>query len=787
MIYAVRKFSALNTENLFRSHSFFHAINYLRTQMEKLEITEMAALAARFVNSTNRHIFLTGKAGTGKTTFLRQLAASTHKKHVILAPTGIAALNANGTTIHSQFLLPLGTFLPDRNLPDELPDGASFYTQRSLVRRHPLNAKRRDVLRNIDLIIIDEVSMLRADLLDAIDSRMRSVKRNYSQPFGGVQLLMIGDMYQLPPVVRDHEWSKMSQYYRSPHFFESVGLRQAGFVYIELDKIFRQQDDTFISILNNLRNNIVTQADIDELNAHFHEGGSIPKDTITITTHNYKADELNRQELDRLEAETHYFEAEVEDDFPENIYPVLSSLELKEGAQIMFVKNDTVDGAYFNGKLAKIKSIKGERIEVTMAGTEEPYVLKRETWENKKYTVNETTKDLEEEVVGKFSQYPIKLAWAITVHKSQGLTFERAVIDVGRAFAPGQVYVALSRLTSLNGLILRTKIDSSVVSTDDQVVEFGKVKDAQQPLNTILQQEQAIYLASLMAETFDLSEIQKLIAQIEQKHDSSGEFEDEEMKSALAILSGNIAKESGNTDKFRQQIRYCLHHREYDKLLERIGKGSAYYIDFVQKNLSILVKHVEEVKQFSRTKTYQTALAEIDLLFMKKWEQMDMAEHIARCIIEGKEVTPQPKKDEARIAKRKSMVNEITSYVQEHPKNTRTKSGKTRKPKKEKGAKPEKGATYRVTYELAKDGLSIAEIAEKRGLANTTIEGHIAKGIEAGELSIDKYMEEDDRETIEQVLTENKGANSGEIYAKLNGQYSYSQIRMVQAYLSGSR
>ena len=752
--------------------------------MEKLEITEMAAMAAQFVNSTNRHVFLTGKAGTGKTTFLRQLAASTHKKHVILAPTGIAALNANGTTIHSQFLLPLGTFLPDRNLPDELPGGASFYTQRSLVRRHPLNAKRRDVLRNIDLIIIDEVSMLRADLLDAIDSRMRSVKRNFSQPFGGVQLLMIGDLYQLPPVVKDHEWSKMSQYYRSPHFFESVGLRQAGFVYIELDKIFRQQDDIFISILNNLRNNIVTQADIDELNAHFHEGGSIPKDTITITTHNYKADELNRIELDKLEAETHYFEAEIEDEFPDNIYPVLNSLELKVGAQIMFVKNDTVDGAYFNGKLAKVKAIKKDSVEVLMAGTEEPYILKRETWENKKYSVNETTKDLEEEVVGKFSQYPIKLAWAITVHKSQGLTFERAVIDVGRAFAPGQVYVALSRLTSLNGLILRTKIDSSVVSTDDQVIEFGKVKDAQEPLNTILQQEQANYLASLMAETFDMSDIQKLISQIEQKHDSSGEFEDEEMKSALSILSNNIAREAGNTDKFRQQIRYCLHHREYEKLLDRIAKGSTYYIDFVQKNLFILVKHVEEVKQFSRTKTYQTALAEIDLLFMKKWEQMDMAEHIARCIIEGKEVTPQLAKNEARVAKRKTLVGEIVSFVDEHPKNTKTKSGKTRKKKATGTKKAEKGSTYKVTYELAKDGLSIAEIAEKRGLVTTTVEGHIARGIEEKELTIDKFMDEDDRETIEMVIKDNPEGNSGAIYGKLQGKYSYSQIKMVQTHLS---
>lgn len=745
----------------------------------------MAALAARFINSTNRNVFLTGKAGTGKTTFLRQLSASTHKRHVILAPTGIAALNANGVTIHSQFLLPLGTFLPDRNLPDELPEGASFYTQRSLVRRHPLNAKRRDVLRNIDLLIIDEVSMLRADLLDAIDSRMRSVKRNYAQPFGGVQLLMIGDMYQLPPVVKDHEWGKMSQYYRSPHFFESVGLRQSGFVYIELDKIFRQQDDTFISILNNLRNNVITPRDIEVLNQYYVENAKIPEGTITIATHNYQADELNRKALDKLEAKPHYFEAEIEGDFPENIYPVLHSLELKEGAQVMFVKNDTVDGAYFNGKLAKVRSIKGESIEVQMAGSNESYVLKRETWENKKYSVNESTKDLEEDVVGKFSQYPVKLAWAITVHKSQGLTFERAVIDVGRAFAPGQVYVALSRLTSLDGLILRTRIDPSVVSTDGQVVEFGKVKDEQEPLDTILKQEQANYLSSLMQRTFQFEDLVSLLEKLQKDHDTSGEFEDEEMRSALSIITRDLLTEKANTDKFQQQIGFCLQNREYDKLIERIGKGSSYYIDFVQKNLFILVKHLEEVKQFSRTKTYQTALDEVDLLFMKKWEQMDMAQYIVRSIIEGKDIVPQPKKEEERKARRLKMVSEIAAEVAKQPKNTKTKSGKTRKPKKEKGAaKPVKGDTYKLTYGLAKQGLSIAKIAEAREMALTTIEGHIARGIQDKELSIDTFMDSDVRDTIAKALKDNPGANSGEVFAKLKGKFSYGQIKMVQAYLA---
>lgn len=744
----------------------------------------MAALAARFVNSTNRHVFLTGKAGTGKTTFLRHLSESTHKRHVILAPTGIAALNANGVTIHSQFLLPFGTFLPDRNLPMELPGGANFYTQQTLIRRHPLNAKRRDVLRNIDLLIIDEVSMLRADLLDAIDARLRFVKRNYSEPFGGVQLLMIGDMYQLPPIVKDHEWSKMRDYYRSQHFFEAVALRESGFVYVELDKIFRQQDDAFISILNNLRNNVVTASDIEKLNEHFLEEKDVPKDVITLTTHNYKADAINRTALDNLKGKTHYFQAEVQDDFPESIYPVSESLELKEGARVMFVKNDADGDAYYNGKLATVSSIRDEDIEVLMDGDSEPYTLKREKWENKKYTVNEKIKDLEEEVVGEFRQYPIKLAWAITVHKSQGLTFEKAVIDVGQAFAPGQVYVALSRLTSLGGLILRTKIDPNVVSTDQQVVEFAKTKEHQQPLDVILKQDQADFLNRMLSTTFDFSDVVKAIEAILKKNETVGQFEDAEMRSALDVIASNIKSEMANTQKFVQQLSFCLQENEHERLLSRIEKGSKYYIEFVESNLKLLLKHMEEVKQFSRTKTYSDALAEIDLILMKNWEQMDKARDVAEAIIHGKEIKKNLERDTERNLLRRKLSSDAEKEAEKNPKNTKTKSGKTRKGKKEKGSSPQKGATYEVTYALVKDGLSVTEIAEKRGMAQSTIEGHIAKGIEAGKVDINKFMEEDDRETIEMVIKDNPKENSGFVYGKLQGKYSYGQIRMVQAFLS---
>lgn len=752
--------------------------------MEPIEVTEMAALAAQFVNSTDKHVFLTGKAGTGKTTFLRQLAASTHKRHVILAPTGIAALNASGVTIHSQFLLPFGTFLPDRNLPMELPGNTNFYTQQTLVRKHPLNAKRRDVLRNIDLLIIDEVSMLRADLLDAIDARMRFVKRNYGAPFGGVQLLMIGDMYQLPPIVKDHEWSKMREYYASQHFFEAQALKQAGFVYVELDKIFRQRDDDFIAILNNLRDNRVTPSDIEKLNTFYRDEKEVPKDVITLTTHNNKADAINRKALDALEGQTFYFQAEIEDDFPERIFPVAESLELKKGARVMFVKNDAEGDAYYNGKLATITAVDEDEIEVLMDGSEESYILKKEVWENKKYTVDDTVKDLKEEVIGRFSQYPIKLAWAITVHKSQGLTFEKAVIDVGAAFAPGQVYVALSRLTSLNGLILRTKINPNVVSTDAQVVAFGKTKVAPEALQKVLKEEQGHYLANLLGTTFNFSEITQATQRILQKHDTVGQFEDAEMRSALDVLSDNINTQKENTQKFVQQLHFCLQQNDYPRLFTRIEKGSAYYIRFIEENLRLLLKHIEEVKQFSRTKTYLTALTEIDLILMKKWEQMDKALHVAQCIVEGKEIKQNLERDTERNLLRRKLTSEAVKEAEKNPKNTKTKTGKTRKKKDPNAPKAAKGATYKATYALVKEGLSIAEIAEKRGLAVGTIEGHIARGIGENEVDINKFMDEDDREIIAQVLKDNPEENSGFVYGKLAGKFSYGQIRMVQAYLA---
>jgi GTPase SAR1 family protein len=749
--------------------------------MDHIE-TEMATLAARFVNSTNRHVFLTGKAGTGKTTFLHRLAASTHKRYVILAPTGIAALNAKGVTIHSQFLLPFGAYLPEKQRPLDIPEHGAFHDQDTLTRRHPLNAIRRNVLREVDLLIIDEVSMLRADLLDAIDFRMRAVRQNRYQSFGGAQVLLIGDLYQLPPVVKDDEWRVMQRYYASMHFFESHVIRQHGYAHIELDKIFRQQDGHFIHILNNLRNNTVTQEDVTELNKHYKpiitEEDS--EGVITLTTHNYKADELNQRALAQLPGKPQVFEAEVDKEFPESMYPVLSRIELKVGAQIMFVKND-MEKAYFNGKLARVEKLEVDGITVRM-DTGEEYKLKREIWENKRYVVDPNTKEQQEEVLGTFEQYPIKLAWAITVHKSQGLTFSEAIVDVGSAFAPGQVYVALSRLRSLDGLILRTRIDPSVVSSDKDVVSFTQRGVQQEPLPVQLKARQAEYLQLLLAGTFDFGDMLRKVEYTQKDHPETAQFEDESMKTALQVFRDKLQTEAENTQKFRGQLMRLLSEDKRDELLLRIEKGGAYYGDLLEASMKALFQHMAQVEMLSRAKEYTNALKEIDGMLMKKVSTIAKVGYLTTCILNGEEVKKQHDLEKDLAAKRAAMVGEVRAWAEEHRPKTSTKSGRKRSTG-EKKAKPEKGSTYEKTYALRKAGWTLEQIAAERSMARTTIEGHFARGIAEGAMDIDGLMPAEERDAIADWMREHPKEGLNEAQKNFAGRFSYGQLRMVQAWV----
>jgi GTPase SAR1 family protein len=777
------------------------------TEVEEHTETEMAALAARFVNSTARNVFLTGKAGTGKTTFLHRLATRTHKRYVIVAPTGIAALNAGGVTIHSQFLLPFGSFVPERRLPDDVGAYGNFHDRDTLNRRHPLNQLRRNVLRALDLLIIDEVSMLRADLLDAIDHRLRSVRQRYDQPFGGVQVLFIGDLYQLPPIVKDEEWSVLRRFYDSMHFFESRALKEGGYAHIELDKIFRQQDERFISILNHFRENTVTQEDVDALNAHYQPqlSDTDTEGVIILTTHNRTADDINQRALEKLPGRLHRFEAEIDGDFPESMFPVLRELELKEGAQIMFTRNDR-EKAYFNGKLARVERIEEGLVHVRMLDNDRHYVLKRDTWENKRYEIDAVTKEQHERILGTFQQYPVKLAWAITVHKSQGLTFDKAIIDVGRAFAPGQVYVALSRLRSLEGLVLRTRIDTSVVSTDRDVVAFSERRHTQQPLPEQLQEYQRRYLEDMLLATFDLADLLQRTEYVLKDHEEIGAFEDESMKTALQRFRDRLRSEEENTHKFQGQLHRLLRQDERATLLERIGKGADYYGTFLKDAMKELLMHLAQVEMLSRTKQYAEALKEIDGMLVKKVAAMAKAVHVTTCILESREVTRDTAQEQRLADFRQALVEEVKAWAVDHAPESGLKSGKrrkrdevwdpaeadehverTRSRKRKRAGEPKppkiKGETYLKTYALVKNGKSLEEVAQERGLSLGTIEGHAARGIGEGILAIDALMPATDRDAIADWIRENPGKNSGEIRAHFGDTYSYGKVRMVQAWL----
>ncbi|WP_373523564.1 helix-turn-helix domain-containing protein [Aquiflexum sp.] len=749
------------------------------------QTTDRLELAAHFVNSTNSPIFLTGKAGTGKTTFLRNLTEITHKTYVIVAPTGIAALHAKGVTIHSQFLLPMGSFLPTREPEGDFTNSGNFFTQFSLGRRHTLNMARKKVLRSIELLIIDEVSMLRADILDAIDYRMKSIKRNFEEPFGGIQVLMIGDLFQLPPIVKDHEWQILSKFYNSMHFFEAKALKQSGMIYLELDKIFRQKDELFIRILNNLRDNEVTQEDISILNKHFKTPEEIKnlKDTIIITTHNYKAEEHNQKELAALKSKSHFFEAIIENDFPESLFPIPKTLEIKEGAQIMFIKNDTSGYAdFFNGKMATVKSIDDGKIKVVMSDSKVEFTLTKELWENKKYIVNENTKELEEEVIGTFEHFPVKLAWSVTVHKSQGLTFDRAIIDVGQAFAPGQVYVALSRLRGLDGLTLRTRIRTHTISSDHSVISFTQSTNQQAPLHELLGLHQFKYIAKLLESTFDFSELIQSIEVFRKETESSLEFEDQEMKDAMPCIYESIIQESPNTFKFQKQLVALLHKKDELKLMERLEKGSNYYADLLKDCLKKMLIHEAEVERFSKTKKYLEGLSELEIILLKKLGDIQKVTYLIPAILNGEEIGKMTDVNHNLVQLRIQMYQEAKNAAKENPKFSSTKTGRKKKEEGSLKIKLEKGETYEITFELSRSGKSIMEIVEARGLAESTIKGHLAKGIAAGKVSIHNHISDEEINKISSLI-ESENGELGTLRQKYPDLYDYGTLRMVAAHI----
>lgn len=551
--------------------------------MQTLEINETFELACRFINETQENIFVTGNAGTGKTSFLRHIIANSPKNMVVAAPTGIAALNAGGVTLHSLFQLPFAPFIPTEQY------------QAELIRNIRQNKTKLDILRNMDVLIIDEISMVRCDVLDAIDTMLRSVRRNHKLAFGGVQVLFIGDLNQLPPVVKPDEWQLLSAYYKSPYFFESKVLGTMAPICIEFTKIYRQKESSFIELLNKVRNNALTPQDIKTLNNNYNPDFDPPAEDnyIILTSHNARAERSNQAKLDALKGRVYTYSAEIEDDFPEYLYPNDPNLALKIGAQVMFIKNDNVSRQYFNGKIGTVHSCNEDTIEVDCKG--ELISVSRDYWENTKYSVADGSSTIQQQTLGRFIQFPLKLAWAITIHKSQGLTFEKVMIDAAFSFSSGQVYVALSRCTSLKGIVLLSRIENNAIVYDHRINEGVSKLTFQGRIDEYLLQSKKKYGLQLMIEILDCEALLKysnfLYAEIRKWGDK---FTPESLTWA-GDLRTFFTNQQVIVDKFIPSLRVIAENEisfdGNDALLKRLNDAMRYFLPLLEGTLSKINDH----------------------------------------------------------------------------------------------------------------------------------------------------------------------------------------------------
>ena len=671
-----------------------------------------------FVEHTGISIFLTGKAGTGKTTFLRTLKEHSSKRSVIVAPTGVAAINAGGMTIHSFFQLPLSPFVPDA----------------SIKNRFDYSKEKRKIMRTLDLLIIDEISMVRADLLDAIDSVLRRF-REHDKPFGGVQLLMIGDLQQLTPVVTPEEENVLQRYYDTPYFFGSKALRSISYVTIELTHVYRQQDSTFITLLNNIREGKATAADLQRLNERYSptflpEAGS---DYIRLTTHNRMAESYNEDQLRNLPSRACSFRAETDGNFPEYSYPADLNLTLKVGAQVMFIRNDN-NGRYYNGRIGHVTYVDNEKILVLCPGDEDAIEVEVETWENTKYTLNEKTKQIEAEVQGTFKQYPLRLAWAITIHKSQGLTFEHAIIDAQASFASGQVYVALSRCKTLEGLVLASPIGNAAIINDSRVSDYisHQTEQAEQSISALpaLKEE---YYRQLLIELFNFNDIKtyeaalfRVLTEFFFKFPKINALH----KMTLSDLDTRVINVSMKWENvIRRMTTVQLHEDEFK---ERVKKSALYF----HSQLTELFSHMLEI-----TRDIQTNNKTAAIRFENTYTDLQQTYHAKRDLLEaimeeGFSITTY------LTAKQEAILNSLNDGT-----------GNKRRKKKEttNTLKTVKPSTIDLTYNLFKAGKNVEEIAKERGLTPGTIQGHLIPYIQKGEIQIEHVIDKKKINTIKRI------------------------------------
>jgi hypothetical protein len=579
-------------------------------------------LAADLVNQSNRNIFLTGKAGTGKTTFLRYIRENSLKQIAVVAPTGVAAINAGGVTIHSFFQLPFSPYLPEAHGSMGRSEVTNKHT---LLGKIKLTRDRIKVLQQLELLIIDEISMVRCDVLDAIDVVLRHFRHRHAETFGGVQVLVIGDMYQLPPVAIDQEWNLLSQYYVSPYFFDSRVMQQAPPVYVAFEKIYRQSDDRFIDLLNQVRNNSLTAEGKQLLAERYQPDFQLNKNDgyIVLTTHNYKADAINGEALSKLSTKSFSFKAAIEGEFNEKAYPADEMLQLKEGAQVMFIRNDKEKiKRYYNGKIGIITRITQDGIYVQCKEETGEIEVLKETWENIRYSVNKGNNQLEEDVVGSFTQYPLRLAWAITIHKSQGLTFEKVVIDAGAAFAAGQVYVALSRCTSLDGIILHSQITPASLRTDETIVHFSRSYASADQLKDELQRSKKLYQQNILTTLFDLTVIKKSCSALNNLLEEHSKDFNEGALTWIDELEKKIADLNEVAEKFQLHLDYFFSEpvlpEENTGLQNRLTSAAAYFTQHLEALVQVIPESPVATDSKLQAKNYNELLRDLFVLLTER-------------------------------------------------------------------------------------------------------------------------------------------------------------------------
>lgn len=753
------------------------------------DIQSPADFTERFINQTNHSVFLTGKAGTGKTTLLKKIIDSTHKNTVVVAPTGIAALNAGGVTIHSFFQLPFAAFIPDFGQPPFVGQRTQFNTKTTLQQHFNLNKKRKSIFLKLELLIIDEVSMLRSDLLDAMDFMLRKIRRN-DTPFGGVQVLFIGDLMQLPPIVRREEKGVLDQYYGGSFFFHAKVIQEQPPLYIELEKIYRQNDPEFIELLNNLRNNHISDENVQLLNNYVKPNFDATKHEgfITLTTHNAKADDINDKALAALSGRSRNYDAKVTKTFPEHMFPIPKTMELKVGAQVMFIKNDlAMDKRYYNGKIGRITELSSDEVRVTFPEEKLTISVDPYEWENVKFTLDEQSGEIKEEVIGTFVHFPLKLAWAITVHKSQGLTFEKAVLDLSNVFAPGQAYVGLSRLVSLKGLVLTSPIKLNGLRNDQHVVNYAKNKADETKLTRSLELGTVLYLQSRLQKTFNWDAMVSRWLSLEAAHKTAGPRSEMAKNKVWFENQINILMSTLEPSrKFRSQlIKICQPDQmDIEVLYERYEAAYNYFIKMLEPVFKSNIKQLILLGKKSSVKQYSEDLGELDDLLTDVIIDLKKSRKLVQNLYNGTELSKENIWDDQirnfKIAKIQVVKDEIR---RENP----TLEGldeftlvKSSAKKKDKDKTP-KVSTFDKTLILFEKGRSIQEIADERVLKEETIYNHLSRLIKDEKIEVDAVLDQEKLELLKEKLGKEIEGTLSEAKEKVGKTISWEELKVYHA------